>query len=61
MVDGGLPFLRGFTPGHEYMGTVVRLGLSGDADEFQIGDRIAVEVHAGCGGCQRCREGMYTS
>src|SRR5712691_8581205 len=59
MVDGELPFNRGFTPGHEYMGTIVRLGAT--VDEFQIGDRIAVEVHAGCGRCQRCREGMYTS
>jgi len=59
MVDGELPFNRGFTPGHEYMGTIVRLGAT--VDEFQIGDRIAVEVHAGCGRCRRCREGMYTS
>ena len=59
MIDGGPPFNRGFTPGHEYMGTIVRLGPT--VDEFQIGDRIAVEVHAGCGRCQRCREGMYTS
>ena len=59
LVDGELPFNRGFTPGHEYMGTVVRLGPT--VDEFEIGDRIAVEVHAGCGRCQRCREGMYTS
>src|SRR6266702_3995537 len=41
------------------MGTVVKLGPS--VDEFAIGDRIAVEVHAGCGRCPRCREGMYTS
>ena len=59
IVDGGSPFNRDFTPGHEYMGTVVKLGHS--VDEFEIGDRIAVEVHAGCGRCQRCREGMYTS
>jgi L-iditol 2-dehydrogenase len=59
MIDGELPFNKGFTPGHEYMGTVVRLGPT--VDEFQIGDRVAVEVHAGCGRCQRCREGMYTS
>ena len=59
IVDGGTPFNRNFTPGHEYMGTVVKLGPS--VDEFQLGDRIAVEVHAGCGRCQRCREGMYTS
>lgn len=59
MIDGELPFNKGFTPGHEYMGTVVKLGPT--VDEFQIGDRVAVEVHAGCGRCQRCREGMYTS
>jgi L-iditol 2-dehydrogenase len=59
IVDGGSPFNRNFTPGHEYMGTVVKLGPS--VDEFEIGARIAVEVHAGCGRCQRCREGMYTS
>jgi L-iditol 2-dehydrogenase len=59
VIDGGSPFNRGFTPGHEYMGTIVQLGPT--VDEFQIGDRIAVEVHAGCGRCQRCREGMYTS
>src|ERR1700687_698473 len=59
MIDGELPFNKGFTPGHEYMGTVVERGPGGD--EFQIGDRVTVEVHAGCGRCQRCREGMYTS
>src|SRR5215475_3554016 len=59
LVDGELPFNRSFTPGHEYIGTIVQLGRT--VDEFQIGDRIAVEVHAGCGRCPRCREGMYTS
>jgi L-iditol 2-dehydrogenase len=56
---GGLPFNRNFTPGHEYMGTVVALGPS--VDEFRIGERVSVEIHAGCGQCKRCREGMYTS
>lgn len=59
MIEGGLPFNKNFTPGHEYMGTVVKLGPG--VDEFKIGDRVAVEVHAGCGRCERCREGMYTS
>jgi L-iditol 2-dehydrogenase len=59
IVDGGSPFHRDFTPGHEYMGSVVRLGPA--VDEFEIGDRVAVEVHAGCGRCARCREGMYTA
>ncbi len=56
---GGLPFNKDFTPGHEYMGTVVALGP--DVDEYKIGERISVEIHAGCGQCKRCRQGMYTS
>jgi len=59
MVEGGLPFNRNFTIGHEYMGTVVKLGPA--VDEYRIGDRVTVEVHAGCGRCERCRQGMYTS
>jgi len=58
-IEGGLPFNKGFTPGHEYMGTVVALGTG--VDEYNIGDRVTVEIHAGCGQCKRCREGMYTS
>jgi 2-desacetyl-2-hydroxyethyl bacteriochlorophyllide A dehydrogenase len=59
MIRGGLPFNENFTPGHEYMGTVVALGPG--VDEYQIGQRVTVEIHAGCGQCKRCREGMYTS
>ena len=59
MVDGGLPFNKNFTLGHEYMGTVVKLGPA--VDEYRVGDRVTVEVHAGCGRCERCRQGMYTS
>jgi len=58
-IGGGLPFNQNFTPGHEYMGTVVKLGPA--VDEYRVGDRVTVEVHAGCGRCERCREGMYTS
>src|SRR6188768_2278051 len=56
---GGMPFNKNFTPGHEYMGTVVALGPG--VDEFEIGTRVTVEIHAGCGQCKRCREGMYTA
>ena len=59
LIEGGLPFNKDFTPGHEYMGTVVALGPG--VDEFHIGQRVTVEIHAGCGQCKRCREGMYTS
>jgi L-iditol 2-dehydrogenase len=58
-IQGGLPFNKGFTPGHEYMGTVAALGPG--VDEFRIGQRVTVEIHAGCGQCKRCREGMYTA
>ena len=59
LIEGGAPFNKNFTPGHEYMGTVVKLGPG--VDEFDIGDRVTVEIHAGCGRCERCREGMYTA
>lgn len=58
-ISGGLPFNKNFTPGHEYMGTVVALGP--EVDEYGIGERVSVEIHAGCGQCKRCRQGMYTS
>ncbi len=59
LIEGGPPFNKGFTPGHEYMGTIAALGPG--VDEFAIGDRVTVEIHAGCGQCKRCRMGMYTS
>lgn len=59
MIQGGLPFNKNWTPGHEYMGTVAALGPG--VDEVAIGDRVTVEIHAGCGQCKRCRMGMYTS
>lgn len=59
MIEGGAPFNKNYTPGHEYMGTVAALGPG--VDEFAVGDRVTVEVHAGCGQCKRCRMGMYTS
>ena len=59
MIQGGLPFDKNFTPGHEYMGTIAALGPS--VDEYQVGERVTVEIHAGCSQCKRCRQGMYTS
>ena len=41
------------------MGRVAALGPG--VDEFAIGERVTVEIHAGCGRCKRCRAGMYTS
>ena len=55
LIGGGPPFNKNFTLGHEYMGTVAALGPG--VDEFEIGDRVTVEIHAGCGQCKRCRQG----
>jgi L-iditol 2-dehydrogenase len=48
-----------FIMGHEYAGTVAALGPG--VSEFQIGDRVAVEVHKGCDRCENCIKGWYTS
>jgi len=48
-----------FVMGHEYAGTVAALGAG--VDEFRVGDRVAVEVHKGCGRCENCIKGWYTS
>jgi 2-desacetyl-2-hydroxyethyl bacteriochlorophyllide A dehydrogenase len=44
-------------PGHEFAGTIASLGpaTSGPAP----GTRVGVEVHVGCGVCDRCLEGLY--
>lgn len=59
MVDGQPPFNGQHVVGHEYVGTVAALGPT--VDEFRVGERVVAEVHAGCGRCERCRQGMYTS
>lgn len=59
MIDGNPPFNGEHVVGHEYVGTVAALGPT--VDEFRVGDRVVVEIHAGCGRCERCRSGMYTA
>ena len=44
-------------PGHEFSGTVA--GLGSRTDGPPAGTRVGVEVHVGCGTCDRCREGLY--
>ncbi|MDP9280589.1 MAG: alcohol dehydrogenase catalytic domain-containing protein [Chloroflexota bacterium] len=44
-------------PGHEFSGEVV---ATGQGVTIAPGTRVGVEVHVGCGTCDRCREGMYT-
>src|ERR1700716_992297 len=44
-------------PGHEFSGEIV---TTGDGVALAPGTHVGVEVHVGCGNCDRCREGMYT-
>ncbi len=53
------PPLGEFIPGHEFTGTVV--AVAPDVTELQVGDRIAIEPHKGCGRCQNCLRGLYTT
>src|SRR6266481_244084 len=59
LIQGGMPHNKNFTPGHEYMGTVVALGPA--VDEYRLGQRVTVEIHAGCGQCKRCRANGFTT
>lgn len=51
----GTPFPH--VPGHEFSGEIVS---AGERMTLPVGSRVGVEVHVGCGSCDRCREGMYT-
>jgi len=53
-----MPPFGEFIIGHEYAGEIVATGRN--VDEFRAGDRVAVEVHKGCGRCRNCIMGMYT-
>ena len=44
-------------PGHEFSGTIESLGPATGGPP--PGTRVGVEVHVGCGVCDRCREGLY--
>ena len=58
-IEGQAPFNKNYTPGHEAMGRVVKLGSA--VDNFKIGDRVAVEIHAGYSRCEMCVKGWYTA
>ena len=55
----GQPPYGSFTPGHEWTGTVVARGEC--VDEIDIGQRVAIHVHHGCGRCRNCLNGAYTA
>lgn len=46
------------TLGHESAGTVVAVG-SASSSQFNVGDKVALEVGRACKSCPRCLEGRY--
>ncbi|MCL2852333.1 MAG: alcohol dehydrogenase catalytic domain-containing protein [Defluviitaleaceae bacterium] len=42
--------------GHEVAGDIVEVGP--DVKKFQIGDRVTVEPHSGCGECEFCKQDL---
>lgn len=48
-----------FIFGHEYAGTIAAIGEG--VAKVKVGDRVAVEPHKGCGTCDNCRDGLYTT
>jgi len=62
IVSRGIPNMPPFGEfiiGHEYSGYIVQRGAT--VTEFEIGDRVTVEVHKGCDRCKNCRAGNYTT
>jgi len=54
-----MPPFGEFIIGHEYAGVIVKKGST--VTEYELGDRVTVEVHKGCDRCKSCRSGNYTA
>jgi len=55
IIAGEHPVKEGIILGHEYAGTVVKVGDK--AKNVKVGDRVAVDVDIKCGSCYYCRTG----
>jgi 2-desacetyl-2-hydroxyethyl bacteriochlorophyllide A dehydrogenase len=54
---GRVPVERGFTIGHEFVGTVIAAGP--DVERVAVGDRVLGCFHTACGTCAACLRGDY--
>ena len=54
---GRTPVERGFTVGHEFVGTVLAVG--DDVERAAVGDRVLGCFHSACGTCVACVRGDY--
>ena len=51
--------LREVVPGHEPAGVIVEVGAG--VTNWQVGDRVVVNVPVGCGRCEFCKQGITVS
>jgi 2-desacetyl-2-hydroxyethyl bacteriochlorophyllide A dehydrogenase len=54
---GRVPVERGFTVGHEFVGTVLAAGP--EVERVSVGDRVLGSFRTACGTCQACIRGDY--
>ncbi len=54
---GRVPVERGFTIGHEFVGTVLAIGE--DVERVAVGDRVLGCFHTACATCSACLRGDY--
>ena len=63
LFEGRMPYIRQgltrlpLTPGHEWSGTVERLGEK--VQNVKAGDRVVGDISLGCGQCLSCLRGAY--
>ncbi len=63
LFEGRMPYIRQgltrlpLTPGHEWSGTVERLGEK--VQNVKTGDRVVGDISLGCGQCLSCLRGAY--
>jgi 2-desacetyl-2-hydroxyethyl bacteriochlorophyllide A dehydrogenase len=57
ILHGRVPVERGFTIGHEFVGTVLTVGS--EVQRVAVGDRVLGCFHTACGTCAACIRGDY--
>jgi threonine dehydrogenase-like Zn-dependent dehydrogenase len=61
LYDGFVPTMeQGDIVGHEFMGEIVAVGPGISADKLKVGDRVVVPFTIACGGCQFCKDQLWS-
>jgi threonine dehydrogenase-like Zn-dependent dehydrogenase len=61
LYDGFVPTLeQGDILGHEFMGEIVEVGPGVNKDRLKVGDRVVIPFTIACGGCQPCKDQLWS-